>query len=76
MTEIEPCINFYNGRLGNKAYICSCGENYLMGEPNIGDLVSLPFDAIDTEQDVWVIIQKYITSTGIDCFCKMYDWEV
>lgn len=73
MTEYS--INFYNGKLGNERWICSCDELDLMCDPNKGDLVWLPLDAPDEEREMYVIVQKYISNDEISYFCKSYNWE-
>ena len=71
----ENRINFYLGKLGNEDWLCSCDEIDLMGEPNKGDLVWLPVNASDEEREVYVVMQKYISDSEINYFCKLYDWE-
>ena len=71
----ENRINFYLGKLGNEDWICSCDELDLMGKPNKGDLVWLPLDALDNEREMYVIMQKYISGSEINYFCKPYNWE-
>ena len=71
----ENRINFYLGRLGNGDWICSCDELDLMSEPNKGDLVYLPIDADDDEQEMYVVLQKYVAPNEINYFCKPYNWE-
>ena len=74
MTEYP--INFYSGKLGNESWICSCDELDLMSDPNKGDLVYLPINAEDPdEQEMWVIVQKYVATDEISYFCKPYNWE-
>lgn len=68
-------INFYKNRLGNEDWLCSCDIDDLMGEPNIGDMVWLPFDCPEDEKDMWVVKQKYISADEIAYFCKPYNWE-
>lgn len=71
-------INFYKGRLGadNEDWICSCNIDDIMGEPQVGDLVWLPFDEPEElERDMYIVKQRYISGNEINCFCKLYDWE-
>ncbi len=46
-----------------------------MGEPNKGDLVYLPIDGNDDEQEMYVVLQKYVAPNEISYFCKPYNWE-
>lgn len=71
----ENRINFYLGRLGNADWICSCDELDLMGEPNKEDLVYLPINAEEDEQEMYVVLQKYVAPNEINYFCKPYNWE-
>ena len=71
----ENRINFYLNRLGNEDWICSCDELDLMGEPNKGDLVYLPINAEEDEQEMYVVLQKYVAPNEISYFCKPYNWE-
>ena len=71
----EPRINFYRNRLGDEDWICSCDELDLMAEPNKGDLLWLPLDSDDEDREMYVVMQKYISSDEISYFCKPYNWE-
>lgn len=46
-----------------------------MSEPNNGDLVYLPIDGNEDEQEMYVIMQKYISDSEISYFCNPYNWE-
>lgn len=72
---IDYTYRFYIGKLNNEQLFCVCNPDDLLGEPAIGDLVSLPIDADITDQELYIVKQRIINYDSIDFFCKLYDWE-
>lgn len=66
---------FYIGKLNNEQLFCVCEPDDLLGEPAIGDLVSLPVDADIDDQELYIVKQRIIGDDRIEFFCKLYDWE-
>lgn len=72
---IDYTYRFYIGKLNNEQLFCVCNPDDLLGEPAIGDLVSLPIDADITDQELYIVKQRIINYDSIEFFCKLYDWE-
>ena len=71
---------FFKGRLGTarEKFICQIDPaNPLCPytEPQIGDIVNLPFDANPVDQELWQIKQRVIHNNEIEFMCERHIWE-
>lgn len=68
---------FYHGDVGDmdEQFICRCHPDDMMGEPIIGDMVYLPLDVEELDQELYIIKQRIVYDDCIEYFCKMYNWE-
>lgn len=72
--------SFFRGRLGTdrEKFICqidSANPLYPYTEPQIGDIVSLPFDSNELDRELWIIKQRVVWEDQIEFMCERYIME-
>lgn len=69
---------FFKGRPEDSEFICkvkATDTEFPYTEPQIGDLVDLPFDANPIERELWVIKNRIVYDDQIEFMCERYIWE-
>lgn len=70
---------FFNGKLGGeRGLICQVDPADPFSpytEPQIGDIVNLPFNVNDLDKEAWVIKQRIVWDDQIEYMCERFIWE-
>ena len=69
---------FFQGKVENGkliAKIDATDPEFPYTEPQIGDIVNLPFDANELDREPWIIKQRVVWDDQIEFMCERYIME-